>query len=95
MPRLDRLLVALDRTAGGYLQAAAHSVQQIRHPAQGLTDAEPALDQSGDSGQGPSGVFPAVRDRAFVQRAGQLMAPLGRQFSVGAAGPAEVILTIT
>src|SRR5215218_10419473 len=68
-PTGDGLLVALDRAAGGALQAIVQAVaQQLPDVAGMVTDAGQPLDHGGDPGQGPVVGVEAVGAGTLAQR---------------------------
>ncbi len=82
VPGRDRLGITFGRPAGRDLLAVAHAVQQIGHPAQGVADREAAFDNLSDPGQGPAGVFPAVRERTFVKHPREFFPLVSGEFAV-------------
>src|SRR6266571_6282130 len=67
-PAGDRLLVTLNRAAGGALQAPAHAAQQLPGVAGVVADPSCLLDHAGDAGHGPVVGVEAVGAGALPER---------------------------
>jgi hypothetical protein len=90
-PAGDGLLVALDRAAGGALQAVVQpAAQQLPDVAAMVADPGQPLDHGGDAGQGPVVGVEAVRAGTLAQDlvdGGQLGIRQARRLPGGAALP--------